>query len=479
MKISIVKLAALVIALLFCFTGNSQVTIINNSNFNGFNMGNVVGPLSRTNIPNGVRIESTFGPVSCTLDTMLNLTCYDSLLVTVTMNKGNTWGTCSLNAVSASVTPATYSYITSNTSNLSFTVDVTSSNFSFKQNLYVQALKIIGYPSTTTCSSAPSQPLVITGPTTVCANSTNVYITPPICGATSYNWSLPTGWTGSSTTNTISVMTTTTSGNISVTASNTCGISPIQSLNLSVNNFTPAVPGSISGLIQVCYGVSSVYSISPVSGATSYSWSFPSGWGSPPNTANTITVIPTSSGTLSIVASNSCNSSLAQTYSVNVYPQNNVSVTINPNPICVGQSATLTMSCSKMQSYYWNVPGGNPLVVTPTINTNYQATALDSNNCSTSLWSTVIVLTCTEINTHEITNDGIIIYPNPFNNKITLVSKSRKKSVQIYNTLGSIIYSAILEDEKSEIDLSNLSSGIYFIQTSDEKMISTKRIIKE
>ncbi|HWY12562.1 MAG TPA: T9SS type A sorting domain-containing protein [Bacteroidia bacterium] len=443
-------------------------------------MTNIVGSPTKYNSPTGVNITGGFGTHSCNLDTVLNLTCYDSLKIIFTISKGNFSGSSSLNGIPASLSPTTYSYTTTNTSSLSFSVIINYFSINGTQNLLIKNLKIIGYQTISTCTAAPVQPTAVMGPTIVCAGATNVFFTPPICGATSYNWILPSGWTGTSTTNTIAVTTTTASGSLSVTANNVCGASSPQTLNISVNTFTPSVPGTVSGITPVCYGASTNYSVALVAGATSYSWAVPATWYISPSSTNTVYTIPVSSGNITVTASNFCFTSLPQTFSVTVFPQNNVSVTINPNPICAGQSVTLTMTCSKMKTYLWSPgPGGNPMVVTPTISTNYQATALDSNNCQTTLWVTPIVLTCTEINSLTLTNDEINFYPNPFNNKITIISNGRKNSIQIYNSLASLVYNAIIEDTKSEIDLSGLFNGIYFIRISNEKIISTKKVIKE
>jgi len=50
-----------------------------------------------------------------------------------------------------------------------------------------------------------------------------------------------------------------------------------------------------------------------------------------------------------------------------------------------------------------------------------------------------------------------------------------KQAVQILNTLGSIIYEAVIEDDKMEIDLTNQAPGIYFIRIGS----ATQKIIKE
>ncbi len=51
----------------------------------------------------------------------------------------------------------------------------------------------------------------------------------------SYSLSLPSGWSGTSTSNSISATTVTASGNITVSAINACGTSSAQTLSVTVN----------------------------------------------------------------------------------------------------------------------------------------------------------------------------------------------------------------------------------------------------
>lgn len=69
----------------------------------------------------------------------------------------------------------------------------------------------------------------------------------------------------------------------------------------------------------------------------------------------------------------------------------------------------------------------------------------------------------------------INIYPNPVNTKITIFSNVTKQTLQIFNSIGSLIHRSIIESEKTEVDLSQQPSGIYFIRIGSV----TKKIIKE
>jgi hypothetical protein len=71
--------------------------------------------------------------------------------------------------------------------------------------------------------------------------------------------------------------------------------------------------------------------------------------------------------------------------------------------------------------------------------------------------------------------DNLNIFPNPFNNKITIVSNGTKQNVQVFDIRGSLVYNSSIENEKNEIDLSKQPPGIYFIKIGS----LTRKIIKE
>jgi hypothetical protein len=237
--------------------------------------------------------------------------------------------------------------------------------------------------------SVPAMPGTISGNLSACQGSTNTYSVTPVSGATSYTWTLPNGWTGTSVTNSIDA-TAGTSGTISVTANNMYGSSAprtvtitVVTVNTAVNqagstltaaasgasyiwlncasntpiigqtlqSYTatvsgsyaviviqgacsdtsacysvyiagpPAMPGDITGNTAVCQGSVNTYTIVPVSGATSYTWTLPVGWIGT-STTNTINATVNSSGTISVTANNAQGSSSPQTLYVGVIAVN-------------------------------------------------------------------------------------------------------------------------------------------------------------
>jgi hypothetical protein len=97
-----------------------------------------------------------------------------------------------------------------------------------------------------TVNGTPESPGTISGHTNVCQGQNAVsYTVPAIPTATSYVWILPTGATGSSTTNSIKVNygPSAVSGGIEVYGQNTCGIGNGSILEIAVNSLpnTPTI----------------------------------------------------------------------------------------------------------------------------------------------------------------------------------------------------------------------------------------------
>jgi hypothetical protein len=163
------------------------------------------------------------------------------------------------------------------------------------------------------CSGPPATPGVITGNATPCASSAgNVYSIVAVSGATSYTWSLPAGAiiTAGTGTNTITVTFGTASGNISVTASNSCGTSAASILAVNVLT-TPAAPATPSGNTSPLISTAYTYTIPTVSGATTYTWSVSTTNGTVTAGQGTTSATITFSGTpatmnICVTAGNAC-----------------------------------------------------------------------------------------------------------------------------------------------------------------------------
>jgi hypothetical protein len=327
--------------------------------------------------------------------------------------------------------------------------NLTVSSGSLSDNL--QGLEAVVYEISASCS-LPGQPGAISGNTTVTSGSNNTYSIAAVSGATSYTWTLPSGWSGSSTTTSITATAGSAGGTISVKANNTCGAGTASSLavtitgtssNLALNKTTttssveaagfeggkavdgsgttrwasgytnaewiyvdlntsynvnrvkitweaaygkdykvqiatstagpwsdlksitgntalvndhtgltgsgryvrmlgslrgtawgysiyelevygtsgctlPAQPGTITGNTSVTSGSSNTYSVAAVSGATSYTWTLPSGWSGSSTTTSITATAGGAGGIISVKANNACGTGTARTLAVTV-----------------------------------------------------------------------------------------------------------------------------------------------------------------
>ena len=160
--------------------------------------------------------------------------------------------------------------------------------------------------------SAPSTPGDIIGQSGGVCDATVSYSVAPVISATNYEWFVPVeaNIASGQGTNSINVTFSNafTGGTISVAASNSCGTSSVSSLTVTA---IPSQPGPISGPVSVCSNQNNViYSVSPVPGAISYTWTNPPGanFNSGQGT-NTVSIrFRKKPGNITVRASNACGS---------------------------------------------------------------------------------------------------------------------------------------------------------------------------
>ena len=232
------------------------------------------------------------------------------------------------------------------------------------------------------CNGSTSSPLIITvnppvgnagtitGPASVCQGETGVlFSVAPIANATDYNWTLPSGATISSGSNTDSITVdfsgTASSGNVTVQGMN-AGCIGVASAPLAVTvNTGVGIPGIITGPINVCQGPSAVsYSVPPISNATGYIWTLPAGASiiAGFNTAIITVDFGTVSGTITVQGTNAlCNGQTSAPLGVTVNIPVGSPGTISGNAsVCQGQVGVVysVASIPNATGYIWTLPIG-------------------------------------------------------------------------------------------------------------------------
>jgi len=250
-------------------------------------------------------------------------------------------------------------------------------------------------PYMVTVNGLPGVPGVISGPPTVCQGQGGVtYTVAAIANATGYIWTVPLGATivSGSNTNTITVdfSPTASNGNITVQGTNACGTGSVSAPFAVTMNLLPSPAGTITGLTSVCVGQTSVlYSVPPITGATAYSWTVPSGATivSGQGTQSIIVDYSASatSGSITVSGTNLCGSGPSSSISITVGQVPDTPGNIIGNPaVCQGQTGVVYMVpvIGNATSYNWVVPSGATIVSgdgTNIITVDFSANAVTGN----------------------------------------------------------------------------------------------------
>ncbi|HPD66375.1 MAG TPA: M4 family metallopeptidase [Bacteroidia bacterium] len=148
-----------------------------------------------------------------------------------------------------------------------------------------------------------------------------------------------------------------------------------------------------------------------------------------------------------------------------------------------GLTIQFTNQSQNGRSFEWNFGDGSfskekqPVHIFPAAG-NYNVSLLASNGCGDDSISKNVMA---ESSIQPANESGFIVYPNPVDN-ILFVSfgKIRPDRIIIYNSLGQNIQSIVNiphNQKQTEINVTNWPDGLYFIQLSENDLISTKSFI--
>ncbi|MGZ3885515.1 MAG: T9SS type A sorting domain-containing protein, partial [Bacteroidia bacterium] len=297
----------------------------------------------------------------------------------------------------------------------------------------------------------PSPTVSISGPTVACAGDVVTYTA---SGASTYTWNT------SATTTTLAANTSSTTS-YTVTGTS-AGCSNVAVASLSV---VPVPTVGLASTFTTCAG-------NPVSitatGATTYSWSTSA-------SGSSIAPSPTASANYSVTGYNGTCSNTAVAM-VTVTPLPTLSVSSTSSLICTGQTASLTANGAT--TYSWSTSGTTSVIaVSPTVTTAYTVTGT-SAGCSNVSTITQSVSACTGVLSESNLKETVSVFPNPAKNAIT-IKLDGDASVNIFNSLGSLILKDELHEGNNTVDLQHQPNGIYFVIINRAGSSETIKIIKE
>lgn len=401
------------------------------------------------------------------LDTITVGTVQQTCNVTVPSNPSISGPSSFCNGGSATLTaePAGFSYVwndNSTASSLNATAAGTYSVVVGNGTCSLNAVSVSvaeNFPPTSISS--------ITGNDTVCSGIAGITFSVPNQQGVTFNWSVPGGWTitSPSNTNSITVTAGNTTGDVTVTAQNNCGTTPSVQKNVTVVPSTLGTPGNITGNTSLCSNQSGWYSISPVSGATSYNWNVPNNWISSSVDSTAIQLTPptgSSSTQISVSAANTCGNSTASTFNITLKQSPQISAVNGPIQICQGNGAGTYYAAVELDvdSFQWNIPSGWSFVgtdntPTPIINITSSGTLTVNgyNECGTVQFQLPIAVTDTPQPVAVIQGNGVScttsgssyqwyfngnLIPNETGQSIANVTSSGNYSVVVTDNNGCV-----------------------------------------
>ncbi len=155
-------------------------------------------------------------------------------------------------------------------------------------------------------------------------------------------------------------------------------------------------------------------------------------------------------------------------------------------------SATpIVASCAAvLQSYYYDRSGGDYLtgqqirdVLVQTGISQGIATILESIGPLPDMEAAIAYVNANILNNKEYSLNvpQLLVFPNPADDKFTILLKNTDGGfeIKIFNTLGQVVNSDTTVMNKKEINISELKSGMYFVEIKTQNKTYTKRIIKK
>jgi hypothetical protein len=227
----------------------------------------------------------------------------------------------------------------------------------------------------------------------------------------------------------------------------------------------------------ICAGGSTVLLGPP--GMASYSWTGPVSGG-----AQNLTTSIAGDYTLTTTSTNSCIIGGSFTYIVSYttpgsYPW--VSIVATKDSACSGIADTLTASGASTYTWSSNALSAttNTVSVSPVNTQTYTVTAYDStSHCTDTTTKIINVISCsTDINQLSEKSTDLKFYPNPANGILTVEYKFKNAELFVTDILGNKIMQLQAEKEIFNIDISQLSKGVYFLNVKSSEGNFTKKFI--
>ena len=116
------------------------------------------------------------------------------------------------------------------------------------------------------------------------------------------------------------------------------------------------------------------------------------------------------------------------------------------------------------------------ILVSPIEATSYSVVGTNAHGCSDSAEVTVSVGTGIGENSQL---SSVELYPNPTRDKLFIKTSQPINTIEIFTMTGTMVRQQSCWSDNIEIDVQNLSTGMYVIRLVSDHAVETRRFVKE
>jgi PKD repeat protein len=225
----------------------------------------------------------------------------------------------------------------------------------------------------------------------------------------------------------------------------------------------PPVAAFVPSAITVCAGQPITFNDTSTNGPAEWQWSLPGALPPVSDNQNTIATYYTAGTyTVSLIATNSYGADTSIEQTIIVKPLPVVDLIASSTLICEGEIDTLVAIGA--DTYLWTTGQTNDTIYVSPTSTIYYTVVGTTDGCTDNASVNVGVEQCTGV--AEASAKTIHIYPNPASEYITVDAGdiTDKITIQLFDIMGRMIYSQASFDNLTTINLSQFSSGSYFLR---------------
>jgi hypothetical protein len=338
----------------------------------------------------------------------------------------------------------------------------------------VSPITIIAVPTT------PTAPIVGTPSQPSCSIPTGSVV---LSGLPTGTWTITKSPGGETYTATGSNYTVTnlTTGTYTFTVSNgTCSSSASSNV---VINAAPSVTAPIVGLIEQPTCSVATGSVT-LSGLPSGSWTLtrlPDNVNFSSNgLSTTIPGLSTGIYNYRVTDANGCVSSNTTNIPINTQPATPVAPVANAQSFLVSDNATvanLVIVSAGTPNWYSSASGGTAINSATLLTTGIYYASQTINGCESQTRLLIIVQII--LSSNEFDKIKIVYYPNPVNNMLYIKAPIEVTNVKIYNLLGQKMLQQKFNSNEIQINMSDFSSGTYFVTVESDDKTKTIKILKD